>query len=105
MAASPVVIDNDLSGLSLADVLERLEAGKCGHRAVMEWLRIDSYHELVSIMHFNGRTMPGHRPMIVTDETMALIRSLPRRVTTAAEDATLAPDPGAQGSNPAPRRR
>jgi hypothetical protein len=80
MQASPNKINNDLSGLALADVLERLEAGKCGHTAVMEWLRIDSYHELVETMHFNGRTMPGHRRMIVTSETLALFKQLPRRV-------------------------
>lgn len=79
MQASPNRIDNDLSGLTLADVLERLEAGKCGHSAVMEWLRIDSYHELVATMHFNGRTMPGHRSMIITPETRELFRQLPRR--------------------------
>ena len=79
MPASPNVIDNDLSGLSLSDVLERLEAGKCGHSAVMEWLRIDSFHELVAIMHYNGRTMPGHRPMAITPQTAALFKQLPKR--------------------------
>ena len=84
MLASPNRINNDLGGLSLADVLERLEAGKCGHSAVMDWLRIDSYHELVAIMHFNGRTMPGHREMIITPETTALFRQLSRRNLPAA---------------------
>ncbi len=70
--------DDDLSGCSLADVLERLEAGKIGHRAAMEWLGVDSYNKLVEIMHFNGRTMPGHREMIVTPETRALIRRIAR---------------------------
>ena len=79
MPASPNRIDNDLSDLALADVLERLEAGKCGHTAVMEWLRIDSYHELVATMHFNGRIMPGHRKMIITPETFELFAQLPKR--------------------------
>ena len=68
-----------LSGLALADVLERLEAGKCGHTAVMEWLRIDSYHELVATMHFNGRMMPGHRKMIIMPETFEVFSQLPKR--------------------------
>ncbi len=79
MSASPNKINNDLGGCSLNDVLERLEAGKCGHSAVMRWLRIDNYHELVAIMHFNGRTMPGHRSMTITQETLDLIRQLPLR--------------------------
>ena len=47
MPRNPKSRDNDLSGCSLADVLERLAAGKIGHRAAMEWLGIESYHELV----------------------------------------------------------
>ena len=78
MSASPNRINNDLSGCSLADVLERLEAGKVGHRAVMEWLDVDNYHDLVETMHFNGRIMPGHRDMVVTKETQALIRQITR---------------------------
>jgi len=74
--------NNDLSGCSLADVLERLEAGKVGHAAVMEWLEIDSFNELVEIMHFNGRIMPGHREMVVTPETQALIRQISRPLPT-----------------------
>jgi hypothetical protein len=73
MPNNRIILDNDLSDLSVADVLERLEAGKCGHHAVMDYLAIDSYDELVSIMHYNGRIMPGHRPMIVTPETLELI--------------------------------
>lgn len=78
MPASPVIIDNDLSDCSLAEVLERLEAGRCGHSAVMAYIGTDSYYELVDTMHFNGRTMPGHRKMIITPETMALLRQLTR---------------------------
>lgn len=88
MPASPNRIDNDLSGLALAEVLERLEAGKCGHTAVMEWLGIDSYHELVATMHFNGRMMPGHRKMIITPETRALFSQLPRRSSRANASPT-----------------
>jgi hypothetical protein len=73
------MIDNDLSDCSLADALERLEAGKCGHAAVMTYIGTDSYDELVATMHFNGRTMPGHSKMIVTAETMELIARLPKR--------------------------
>jgi hypothetical protein len=74
------MIDNDLSGCSLADALERLGAGRCGHTAVMDYIGTDSYHELVATMHYNGRTMPGHRKMIVTDETMAVLSRLPRGI-------------------------
>ena len=100
MSASPNKINNDLSGLALADVLERLEAGKCGHRAVMEWLRIDSYDELVATMHFNGRTMPGHREMIITPETLELFSRLPQRsLTPAVPTRTRAkPTPAARGA-------
>jgi hypothetical protein len=31
-------MNEDLKGSSLADVLEKLEKGKIGHRAAMEWL-------------------------------------------------------------------
>ena len=55
------------------NALERLEAGKCGHTAVMEYIGTDSYHELVATMHFNGRTMPDHRKMTITPETMKLL--------------------------------
>jgi hypothetical protein len=86
MPRTNVILDNDLSDLSVADVLERLEAGKCGHSAVMRYLGIDSYHELVETMHFNGRLMPGHRDMIVTPETLDLIRQFSRPL--AAKSAT-----------------
>jgi toxin ParE1/3/4 len=36
-------MNEDLKGNSLADVLEKLEKGKIGHRAAMEWLNITSY--------------------------------------------------------------
>lgn len=78
--------NDDLQGCSFADILERLEAGRIGHRAAMEWLDIESYHELVEVMHLNGRRMPGHRDMIVTQETRDLLRSiirpLPKKAAT-----------------------
>jgi hypothetical protein len=96
MPASPVMIDNDLSDCSLDEALERLEAGKCGHAAVMRYIGTDSYHELVATMHFNGRMMPGHRDMILTPETMDLLARLPKRdLDSAASKA---------GETKAPRR-
>jgi hypothetical protein len=71
-------MNDDLEGCSLADVLVKLEKGKIGHRAAMEWLNIDSINELVEIMHVNGRLMPGHQPMRVSPETQALIRAISR---------------------------
>jgi hypothetical protein len=68
----------DLKGCSLADVLERLEKGKIGHKLAMEWLNIESVDELVEIMHTNGRLMPGHQPMRVSPETSALVRAITR---------------------------
>jgi hypothetical protein len=68
-------------GCSLADVLEKLEKGKIGHRAAMEWLNIESHNELVEIMHANGRLMPGHQPMRVAPETRALVRAITRSAT------------------------
>ena len=75
---------HDLDGLSLYDVLAKLERGKVGHRAVMDWLCIDSYPRLVEIMHHNGRRMPGHIPKKVSREAIALFRlahGLPARQT------------------------
>jgi hypothetical protein len=79
MLRNSISLDNDLSGLSVADVVERLEAGRCGCAAVMDYLGIDSLNELVATMHFNGRLMPGHRPMTVTAETLELIGQVCRR--------------------------
>ena len=69
-------MNEKLSGCSLADVLERLEKGKIGHHAAMEWLNIDSLNELVEIMHTNGRLMPGHQPMKVSPATRALVKAI-----------------------------
>jgi hypothetical protein len=71
-------MNKDLSGCSLADVLAKLEKGKIGHRAAMEWLNIESLNDLVEIMHVNGRLMPGHQPMPVRKETRDLVRSITR---------------------------
>jgi len=72
-----------LVGCSLSDVLEKLEKGKIGHRAAMEWLNIESQDDLVEIMHVNGRLMPGHQPMRVTPATVALVRSITRPIAAA----------------------
>ncbi len=93
MPANSNFIDNDLSDCSLADALERLEAGKCGHTAVMAYIGTDSYHELVATMHFNGRMMPGHRKMILTPETMALLDRLPKRVVEPTAPTAAAAKP------------
>lgn len=69
-------MNDKLAGCSLADVLERLEKGKIGHRAAMEWLNIDSLNDLVEIMHTNGRLMPGHQPMKVSLATRALVKAI-----------------------------
>jgi len=71
-------MNDDLKGCSLADVLGKLEKGKTGHRAAMEWLNIQSLNDLVEIMHVNGRLMPGHQPMRVSPETRALVRAITR---------------------------
>lgn len=63
-------------GDSLADVLEKLEKGKIGHRAAMDWLNVKSLDALVEIMHTNGRLMPGHQPMRVGPETRELVRRI-----------------------------
>jgi hypothetical protein len=81
-------MNETLKGCSLADVLEKLEKGKIGHRAAMEWLNIESQDELVEIMHVNGRLMPGHQPMRVAPETRALVRAITRSAT-AKEQCVL----------------
>jgi hypothetical protein len=86
MPRTSAILDNDLSDLSVADVLERLEVAKCGHSAVMRYLGIDSYHELAGTMHLNGCLMPGHRDMIIPPETLDLIRQFSRPL--AAKPAT-----------------
>jgi hypothetical protein len=73
-------MNEDLEGCSLADVLDKLENGKIGHRAAMEWLNVKSVGDLVEIMHVNGRLMPGHQPMRVSPETRALVRRIFRPV-------------------------
>lgn len=68
--------DEPKKGDSLADVLEKLEKGKIGHRAAMDWLNVKTLDALVEIMHTNGRLMPGHQPMPVTPETRELVRRI-----------------------------
>ena len=90
-------MNDDLEGCSLADVLAKLEKGKIGHRAAMEWLNIDYYPDLVEIMHVNGRLMPGHQPMRVSPETRALVKRIWRPQVQAAitpASPNPAPAPG-----------
>jgi hypothetical protein len=75
---------DELKGCSLADVLEKLEKGRIGHRTAMAWLNIESYDGLVEIMHTNGRLMPGHQPIRVSPETRALVRSIFRQQPSGA---------------------
>jgi len=78
------MMKNDLKGCSLADVLEKLQKGKIGHRMAMEWLNIQSLNDLVEIMHVNGRLMPGHQPMRVSPKTRALVRAITGPLETRA---------------------
>ena len=71
-------MNDDLAGCSLADVLAKLEKGRIGHAAAMRWLNIESLDELVETMHVNGRLMPGHQPMRVSPETLAVLRAATR---------------------------
>ncbi len=65
--------------MTLAEMLDKLERGRIGHAEAMRWLGVDSYNELVEIVHFNGRQMPGHRPTPVPPETRTLLRQITRR--------------------------
>jgi hypothetical protein len=69
---------NDLKGLSVADVLDLLEDHKIGHRLAMDYFGYEKYDDLVDTMHANGRIMPGHQPMRIAPETMAIIRRVTR---------------------------
>jgi hypothetical protein len=73
---------DDLKGLSVADVLDLLEQHKIGHRLAMDYFGYSTYADLVDTMHANGRTMPGHQPMRIAPETMAIIKRIVRPVTT-----------------------
>jgi hypothetical protein len=68
--------------VTLAEMLDKLEHGRIGHVEAMRWLGVDSYNELVKIVHYNGRQMPGHRPMPVAPETRALLRQIARPLHT-----------------------
>jgi len=65
--------------MTLAELLDKLESGRIGHARAMQWLGVDSYNALVEIVHANGRQMPGHRPMPISPETRALLRSIMRK--------------------------
>jgi hypothetical protein len=66
--------------MMLAEMLDKLERGRIGHGEAMRWLGVDSYNELVEIVHFNGRQMPGHRATPVPPETRTLLRGITRPV-------------------------
>ena len=70
---------DDLKGLAVADVLDLLEDHRIGHRLAMEYFGFTSLDDLVATMHANGRTMPGHQPMQIAPETLALIRQITRK--------------------------
>jgi hypothetical protein len=78
-------MNEDLKENSLADVLEKLEKGRIGHRAAMQWLNVSSLDALVEIMHINGRLMPGHQPMRVSPRTVDLVRAITRPITRAPQ--------------------
>jgi len=69
--------------MTLAEMLDKLERGRIGHGEAMRWLGVDSYNELVEIVHYNGRQMPGHRPMLVGPETRSLLRQITRPLSRA----------------------
>ena len=74
----------DLQGLSVAEVLDLLEQHKIGHRLALEYFGYERYHDLVETMLANGRIMPGHQPMRIAPETLALLRQI-----THCKDASL----------------
>ena len=71
--------------MTLAELLDKLERGRIGHGEAMRWLGVDSYNELVEIVHYNGRQMPGHRPTPVPPETRTLLRQITRRPARTAK--------------------
>ena len=73
---------DDLKGLSVADVLNLLEQHKIGHRLALEYFGFERYDELVETMHANGRIMPGHQPMRIAPETLAIIRDITGKMPT-----------------------
>jgi hypothetical protein len=76
--------------MTLAEMLDKLERGRIGHTEAMQWLGVDSYTELVAIVHANGRQMPGHRPTPVPPETRALLRQIMRPVEHKARSSRAA---------------
>jgi hypothetical protein len=65
---------HDLEDLRLSEVPAKLERGKVGQLAVMDWLGIDSDPRLVEIKHHNGGRMPGHMPRRTPPEAVELFR-------------------------------
>jgi hypothetical protein len=62
--------------MTLAEMLDKLERGRIGLAEAMRWLGVDSYNELVEIVHYHGRRMPAHRPMPIAPEMRALLRQI-----------------------------
>ena len=73
--------------MTLVELLDKLERGHIGHTQAMEWLGIDSYRELVEIVHFNGRHMPGHKVKRVPPKTLSLLRQITRPIHTHSVSA------------------
>ncbi len=69
--------------MTLAEMLDKLERGRIGHAAAMQWLGVDSINELVATVHANGRQMPGHRAMTVPAETLEVLRQVTRKAPAA----------------------
>ena len=77
--------------MTLAEMLDKLEAGRIGHAEAMQWLDVDSYTELVEIVHANGRQMPGHRPFPLSPETRALLRQVTHPVAPKVRSSRAVP--------------
>jgi hypothetical protein len=78
--AHSITMAEETAAMTLADLLDKLERGRIGHSEAMQWHGVDSYTELVAIVHANGRQMPGHRPTAISSETGALLRRIMRPV-------------------------
>jgi hypothetical protein len=77
---------DDLKGMTLSELLEAVERGRVGYGDAMDWLKIESLNELVEIMHYNDREMPGHRPMHIPPETRELLRRITRPLPREAAE-------------------
>jgi hypothetical protein len=82
------MIDPHDRPLTVAELLDRIERGKIGTQAAMDWLGIESYVELVDIVHFNRRKMWAHRATKPPAATVALLKSLPLRAKQPQEPSS-----------------